>query len=583
MTRTETVYRYLPFGPTIYAFVRENITLLTLFLLFCGGLCVRFYWLNANPGIIENEGGEYARLAENVFHRVGYIGTQRGTQLLFPPLYPLLTTLVMGVVGDSELAGRLTSLLMGSLLLIPVYLLITTIYSRKTALLGALLVALHPYLIQVSVSVLSEATYLFFMLCGLYSGIVALYRPSRRVMIYSGLAWGLAYLTRTEGLLGFGITLLLIVVVHVFEQRSGRQIAINLICLLGTFSLCIAPYLLFLYSQTGQLRFENKSLIVYTISERMLSGMSYEQAALELDQNLEQLGPELNNTAFVLSVTHRLAEDRLAEDQLAEDQLAVERPSVGKLVSFISHFYYQNLKYIFQMLITFATPPVILLVPLGLFRSSWNRKRMVGELYLWAFSGATLLLLFSIAFIHERYITSFLPILLIWAAMGTIEIANWLSATVRNLSSAVADRFHLEAVSVWMMLLLLVALFFFKAEGVLAEEKMNSAELSQRSAGLWLREQVPGAKVVMSTDTATAYYSGSTWVPFPYATDDVRLAYVEKVNPDFLVLYGAIVADSRSDLRQWYQKGIPDIRAQLIYKVGDTEIYRWNAAPQVSP
>lgn len=581
MTRTETISSRAFFRVTAFAFVKQNIITLILILVFGSGLWIRFYWLGANPTIIENEGGEYARLAENIFNRVGYIGTQTGRQLLFPPLYPLLISLGMGVVGDSELAGRLISLLMGSLLFIPVYLLIATIYNRKTALVGALLVTFHPYLIEVSVSVLSEATYLFFMLWGLYGGLSALYKPSKRTMVYSGLAWGLAYLTRTEGLLGLVITLSMVVVVHVFaqrtelaqrsrleqwprlEQKRGRNLVANLICLAGTFLLLVAPYLLFLYSVSGHLRFENKSLIVYTISERMLSGMSYEQAALEIDQNLAQLGPELNNTAFVLTTTNR--------------------PSIDKLLSFISHFYYQNLKHIFQMLITFATPPVMLLVPLGLFRHAWSRKRVVGELYLWAFYGATLFLLFSIAFIHDRYVTSFLPILLIWAAVGTVEMADWLSATVRNLSSTLADRIHMQSTSMGMVVLLVLLLFFFKAENVLAQQQLATAELSQRTAGLWLRNQLPGPKVVMSTDTATAYYSGSTWVPFPYTTDSVRLAYIEKINPDFLVLYEAIVDHSRPDLRQWYHYGITDARAKLVYKVGDTAIYRWETESQDSP
>ncbi len=563
MIRTEPVHRCLFFSPTIYAFVRQNITVLTLLLIFFGGLCVRFYWLHANLVIIENEGGEYARLAENIFNRVGYIGTQTGTQVLFPPLYPLLTSLVMAVIGDSELAGRLISLLMGSLLFIPVYLIIATIYSRKTALIGAILVTFHPYLIEVSVSVLSEATYLFFMLWGLYGGVLALHKPSKRTMVYSGLAWGFAYLTRTEGLFGFGITLLLIVVVHLPQQREWRKMAVNVVCLVGTFLLLAAPYVLFLYSITGHLRFENKSLIVYTISERMLSGMSYEQAALEINQNLEQVGPELNNTAFVLATT--------------------DVPTIGKLLSFVSRFYYHNLKHIFQMLITFATPHVILLVPLGLFRRPWGSKRLISELYLWAFCGGTLFLLFSIAFTHDRYITSFLPILLIWAAMGVVEMAEWLSATVRNLSRAFAERFPIQAMSMGIMVLFVLLLFFFKAKGVLAQRQMDSTELSQRSAGLWLRNQLPNHKVVMSTDTATAYYSGSTWLPFPYATDEVRLAYVEEVRPDFLVIYGSIVAQPRSDLQQWYYNGIPDTRAELVYKVGDAAIYRWKSEPQASP
>jgi len=534
-----------------------------LLLIFVCGVWLRFQWLNANPVMIENEGGEYARLAENIFNRVGYIGTQTGTQLLFPPLYPLLTSLLIGLVGDSEVAGRLVSLLMGSLLFIPIYLIITTIYTRKVAFVGAILVAFHPYLIEISTTVLSEATYLFFMGWALYGGISALYEPSKRKMVYSGLAWGLAYLVRTEGSLGLLITLSMIVMVQFLEQRPWRKIATNALCLVGTFLLLIAPYLLFLYFTSGQLRFENKSLIVYTISERMLSGMSYQEAALAIDHELKQVGPELNNSTFVLT--------------------AQETFSVGRFFSFLSHFYYPNAKNIFQLLITLATPLVILLVPLGLFRRAWHRKRMVSELYLLTFFGATLFLLLSIAFTHERYVTSFLPILLIWAAMGTVEIADWLQRTVANLNKVFAERFPISKMALGLLLALLLLLFFIRTERVLAQQRMDYAQLSQRNAGLWLREQMPGPKVVMSTDTATAYYSGSTWAPFPYATDEVRLAYVEELQPTFIVLYGAIVGERRPDLLQWYQSGIPDAKAQLIYHVGDAQIYRWKAEPQSPP
>ena len=74
-------------------------------------------------GSIDSEGAEYARIAENLLNGNGYVGIALpGAQLMFPPLFPLLIATVSLITHQSELAGRLISVSMGTLLVLPVYL-----------------------------------------------------------------------------------------------------------------------------------------------------------------------------------------------------------------------------------------------------------------------------------------------------------------------------------------------------------------------------------------------------------------------------------------------------------------------------
>jgi len=112
-------------------------------------------------GTIDSEGAEYARIAENLVAGNGYTGlVTPGKNLIFPPLYPGLIALFTPVVGGAELAGRIISLLMGSVLVAAVYLVTRDLYGRRAAPFASLLVALHPMLVGFAASVYCETTYM---------------------------------------------------------------------------------------------------------------------------------------------------------------------------------------------------------------------------------------------------------------------------------------------------------------------------------------------------------------------------------------------------------------------------------------
>src|SRR4249919_1043591 len=91
-------------------------------------------------GEIDAEGTEYARIAQNLIAGNGYVGIATpGTELLFPPLFSFLIAGVTLIVGDAGIAGRIVSVVFGTLLAFPVYLIAGRLFGQRAALVAAAL------------------------------------------------------------------------------------------------------------------------------------------------------------------------------------------------------------------------------------------------------------------------------------------------------------------------------------------------------------------------------------------------------------------------------------------------------------
>ena len=84
------------------------------------GLIIRIVLLSSQ-NIIELDGTTYMRLAENLISGKGYTDLRGGTNVVFPPLYPLASGIVGSIINNFELAGRLVSLAAGIGLIILMY------------------------------------------------------------------------------------------------------------------------------------------------------------------------------------------------------------------------------------------------------------------------------------------------------------------------------------------------------------------------------------------------------------------------------------------------------------------------------
>jgi hypothetical protein len=88
---------------------------------------------------------------------VGYVGLATpGPEVNFPSLFPLLIAGTSFVTQNYEWAGRVVSLVLGTLLPLPVFGIAALLFNRRVGFIAALLVSLHPLLVNLSFAVLSE-------------------------------------------------------------------------------------------------------------------------------------------------------------------------------------------------------------------------------------------------------------------------------------------------------------------------------------------------------------------------------------------------------------------------------------------
>src|SRR4030095_4395479 len=385
-----------------------------LMIILAVSLIVRIALMTSSSLIIENEGGEYAAIAENLLAGKGYVGLglTGKPQLLFPPLYPFSIALTSFIAPNTEFAGRVVSLLMGLGLVFVMFKLAALLYGRTVGLLTATLIGLHPLLVRLSVSVQSEATYFALVLSAIYCFLKGLDGPGVRWLFGAGAACGLAYLTRPEAILFPLVLSGYLCAVAYRSKQSWRTTLTRAFLLLIVFALLATPYMFFLHRHTGRLRVEGKSPVNYLIGQRVMSGMGTLEASYGVDDNLREFGVAMGNM----------------NDYIANPVT----PGVSALIPYVARatkYQLNNILLTITNSASFGKALLFALVILGLFCSAWDSVRATRELCLLLVLATVSVSLFSLQYFQERYVFIFLPFMLLWGAKGIDEFAKWAKQT----------------------------------------------------------------------------------------------------------------------------------------------------------
>ena len=240
------------------------------------------YW---QTGAIENEGAEYASIAENLRNGIGFVGiAMPGTELLFNPLFPALIAAASFVTHNYEWATRIVSLLLGGLLPLLVFGVTSRLFSRRVGLVAALLTAFHPLLVNLSFTGLSEGPYMVLLLLATYAVVRALDDPSILTWSLAGASFGLAYLLRAEAVAPF-----LLAIAFAFTATAGR-IAVKCqraIAAIGVFLVIALPEVILIYTSTGNVMLEGKSRVFFDVGTRILSAENSLETNGRLPDGLE--------------------------------------------------------------------------------------------------------------------------------------------------------------------------------------------------------------------------------------------------------------------------------------------------------
>ena len=524
-------------------------------------------------GSIDYEGAEYARIAENLLNGNGYVGIALpGKELMFPPLFPLLIAAVSLLTHQSEVAGRLISVTMGTLLVLPVYFITVHLYNRKVANVAAVLTACHPLLLGFASTVYSETTYLTLVLSGAYWSLRCLSLQTARAFLFAGVFFGLAYLTRPEAAIYPFLTIFLLVAgSFVINRRQTSQVALRSCVLLAAFVLLATPYVVWLSTETGQFRWEGKTPIGLSLSMAHIIGMNSGAAAWGISADLEESGVSNRSNLSVITAAQFGFRDIIRV-------LVFNAPhSLHRIITTVSGA------------VAFGSPVLFALAILGLFKEPWSHESIFSQSYLViVILGVPTLSLMSVyvIYINARYFVLFLPVMIIWAANGIVLLSRWAGATMR-LAGSGAPNSRKVGIGVGFTcgaMLLLISLFGIGHVFDLIAFDYDSRPVKQ--AGKWLNALMPGPKTVMDASTILAFEAGASFVVFPYTDASSALKYIEKKRVNFVVFRDDMFSTAPY-FKDWLDNGIPNRRAQLIYsdqtQRGRILIYKWKPEEVAAP
>src|SRR5260221_1113796 len=255
-------------------------------LAFLAALLLRFLWIFHWPLSIESEGVYYARIAENLIAGKGYVGAREaGKQLLYPPLYPVLVACVTEFVGNSELAGRIVSVVCGSLWIVPLMFITRSVFDETAGVIAGIIAAFGPPMIAISGTVQSEPAYLVFQAAGIFFALQVWSNLSKWNSYLAGVSFGIAYLARPEASIYVALTSLFIVL---FVQKGSRFLVFARLAL--AFGITILPYITWLSIQTGSPRLEAKSISNYVEATGWAAHLPPGQIFFAVDNQLNEVG-----------------------------------------------------------------------------------------------------------------------------------------------------------------------------------------------------------------------------------------------------------------------------------------------------
>ncbi|MGQ9586606.1 MAG: glycosyltransferase family 39 protein [Anaerolineae bacterium] len=472
--------------------------------------------LAALPRVIRWDEPDYLWLGRSLFSGRGYtIGPY--PDLHYTPLLPILAGPLTRLLPNLEWATAFWYVVCGSLWLWPVYGLARQVYGARVALGAAVLAAAFPALTISPLywGTMTEPPYLLLLFCGLYTAYRAWWGGRLRFHAAAGAALALAYLTRPEGVLYFGLVALPFLATAIVEGRwrTGtwwRGFATFVLAWL----LVAGPYLAYLRLQSGRWLVTGKVGVTLALGEGVVDRdpAAYDRAIASLDD----AGREI-----VWFSPQRFQEPGLL-DQLRAQPMGVARRVAHNLLVWYGVFFSRLM---FPL-------PLGMLAVLGLFATPWTRRQARGNLFL----GAMLAPPFAFLTLHveARFFAPLAPLLLIWTAAGVEALGRWLAGSWQSLWHGhpvpeQGSRYKRDLlVSAcrglpWGMVVLYLGLLW---PGTLQAGRA-SLDFGHKAMGLWLRDHTPPGAVVMARDLAVPLYGERGYAPAPHATYEALHRYAQ--------------------------------------------------------
>lgn len=243
--------------------------------------------------------------------------------------------------------------------------------------------------------------------------------------------------------------------------------------------------------------------------------------------------PRMVSTLYLPDVNTHYKE--AAKNQLPAD-LQLDREPPPTLKFFNSKFLFlkavKNLHLIYSHFLVMLLPPLLLvLAGLGLFRRTWDQKRLSQELFVASFILFNFFF-YSITWVRlVRYLFPALPFLLLWAANGLSELWEWSHEKPQE-----RDAREVRAVTTFIFVLCvaLVMLYYEYTIYFTILGKATGQPVEYKRAGLWIREHSTSRPLVMFR-RGVGWYAGAKRTNVPGSYSEMIQA-AKKYRVDYIVV-----------------------------------------------
>jgi predicted membrane-bound mannosyltransferase len=164
----------------------------------------------------------------------------------YPPTYDVMTTFYFLILGATTFASRLVAVTFGLLSIWIIFEYAYRLYGPREALVAGILLALMPGFVYMCRMTLIETMLMFFFSASLLMFFLSLRTGSKKMLVLSGAAMGLAILTKYQAVFIGLIMLVSILLLH-RERIAGKLGKFLLVAIVA--SAIFLPWIFFLASQ----------------------------------------------------------------------------------------------------------------------------------------------------------------------------------------------------------------------------------------------------------------------------------------------------------------------------------------------
>jgi len=168
-------------------------------IVFLVALLLRVPMIHLEPSLNNVHGADayqYKSIAHNLLKSGSYSIDGSTPTTYRPPMYSFFILGTYKSLGEGDMSIKIFQALMGAISVALVYWTGTLLMNPRAALLGSLLMAVHPELVGLTAFVYSENVFILFITAGVPITIIAARRRDPRLFLLSGIIWGLATLSR---------------------------------------------------------------------------------------------------------------------------------------------------------------------------------------------------------------------------------------------------------------------------------------------------------------------------------------------------------------------------------------------------